>query len=176
MLATHGLGCEAPTSGVKSTVVVRIDNDAMASELGVGESDGTSTPLSAGTLRLMAVEAEILPLVLGGESLPLDLGRSRRLFTRAQKLAVVERDGGCSWCHAPPSYCEVHHIRWWDRDVGRTDLENALLLCAACHHRIHYDDWRIEITDGRVWFTPPRGIDPTQTPRLGGKAHLALAG
>lgn len=174
MLALHGLGCDASSSGVKTTVVVRVDAAELEAELGVGECDQVPGPISVSELRAMAVDARILPVVMGGPTVPLELGRARRLFTEEQKLALVERDGGCAWCHAPPSWCHGHHITWWRRDGGRTDLRNGVLLCTACHHRVHDQGWTIEVKDGQVWFTLPRSIDPTGTPRLGGKAHLAL--
>ncbi len=174
-LARHGMACDEPTSGVSTTMVVRIGIDELRTGTGLGDSDNLTAPLSAGALRAMAADAEIIPMVLGSDSEILDQGRARRLFTRAQRLALVERDGGCAMCHAPPSYCEAHHIRWWDRHLGETNLDNGVLLCTACHHRVHRDGWQIETADGQVWITAPPSVDPSQTPRLGGQARLRLA-
>ena len=73
----------------------------------------------------------------------------------------------------------VHHLRWWARDRGRTDLANAIALCIACHHRIHDDGWDIHIdgngTRAKVWFIPPPWLDPDRSPRLGGNARYNLA-
>ncbi|MFV0632910.1 DUF222 domain-containing protein [Demequina sp.] len=171
MLAQHGMGCAAPTSGVKAAVVLRADFADIEAGIGVGECDQLSGPIAIETLRAMAVDACVIPVVMGGASLPLDVGRAQRLFTPAQRIALAERDGGCSWCHAPPSYCEAHHIRWWSKG-GTSDLSNGVLLCTACHHRIHNDGWEVAVVAGEVWFTPPQGVDPTRTPRIGGKAHL----
>lgn len=175
-LARHGMACDEPTSGVSTTAVVRIGLDELRKGTGLGESDNLAAPLSAGAIRAMAADAEIIPMVLGADSEALDIGRARRLFTRAQRLALVERDGGCAMCHAPPSYCEAHHIRWWDRHLGKTDLDNGVLLCTACHHRVHRDGWHIELTRGQVWITAPPSVDPSQSPRLGGRARMRLAG
>ncbi|WP_297081596.1 DUF222 domain-containing protein [uncultured Demequina sp.] len=172
MLATHGLDCEQPTAGVKAQIVMRVDAEDLESGVGVGECDQLSGPISVATLRAMAVDAAIIPVVMGSGSLPLDVGRASRLFTPAQRIALLERDGGCSWCHAPPSFCEAHHVRWWHRDSGRSDLRNGVMLCTACHHRMHHQDWRIEVRGDDVWFTPPASVDPHRTPRIGGKAHL----
>ena len=88
----HCLGCaDAPTPVVKTTVVVRIDLDALKSGVGVAQIDGIDQPVSAATARRMAADAELIPVVLGGESVPLDLGRASRLFTRAQRLALQQR-------------------------------------------------------------------------------------
>jgi hypothetical protein len=117
----------------------------------------------------------VIPCVLGGDSEILDWGRERRLYSKSQKLALGERDGGCAGCGLPPHFTKVHHIRWWTRDAGPTDLGNGVLLCESCHHRIHDNGWdvRVEGTGrrGRVWLVPPSYVDPTRTPRLGGRAR-----
>jgi hypothetical protein len=174
-LCQHALDCTQATSGVKTTVVVRMTRAELESGLGLGEVDGTPQPITAGALRRAAADAEIIPAVLGGDSEILDWGRSRRLFTSAQRLALVEREGGCSWCNAPPAWCEAHHIRWWDRDAGPTDLSNGVLLCTRCHHRVHRDGWEIEVRDHVVRFIPPRALDPTRAPRVGGRRRFELA-
>jgi Domain of unknown function (DUF222)/HNH endonuclease len=174
-LCRHALDCDQPTSGVKTTVVVRMTRAELVAGLGVGEVDGMPQPVSASALRQAAADAEIIPVVLGGSSEVLDWGRERRLFTPAQRLALVERDGGCAWCNAPPSWCEAHHIKWWDRDAGPTDLGNGVLLCMRCHHRIHRDGWEITVREGEVWFTPPRSVDPARAPRLGGRERYGIA-
>lgn len=127
----------------------------------------------------MAAGGGVIPWVMGSDSEILDGGREKRLFTRAQRLALVERDGGCAMCGLPPEMTRAHHIRWWQRDAGPTDLSNGVLLCETCHHRIHDNDWEIRI-DGtgltaRVWFTPPRYVDPARTPRLGGRTRFDIA-
>lgn len=73
----------------------------------------------------------------------------------------------------------MHHIRWWARHNGRTDLDNGILLWVACHHRIHDDGWEMSIdgvgVDARVWFIPPPWIDPNRTPRAGARHRYALS-
>jgi Ni,Fe-hydrogenase I small subunit len=93
------------------------------------------------------------------------------LFSRAQKLALAERDGGCAWmgCPHPPSYTEAHHIRWWDAHSGPTDLDNGVLLCSSHHHRIHDTGWQIEVRENVPYFIPPPHIDPHRRPRAGGR-------
>ncbi|WP_062385065.1 HNH endonuclease [Demequina iriomotensis] len=174
-LARHGSRCDAPGTGVSTTVVVRLSEEALGTGLGLGECDQLSTPLTAGQLRRMAVDAEVIPAVLGGESLPLDLGRGRRYFTRAQRIALVERDGGCAFCHAPAAWCDAHHVDEWKAKRGRTDLDRGVLLCTRCHHRIHDDGWEVKVTRDRVWFVPPPDVDLAREPRLGGRGALELA-
>ncbi|WP_173922486.1 HNH endonuclease signature motif containing protein [Agromyces sp. Marseille-P2726] len=175
-LARHCLGCTvAPAPAAKTTVIVRMDLDALSSRLGVATVDGIDQPIAASTARRLCADAELIPVVLGGGGLPLDLGRSARLFTRAQRLALAERDGGCASCGQNIAYVDAHHIRWWERHLGRTDLSNGVLLCSFCHHMIHRDGWQITASPGEVWFIPPPHVDPHQKPRLGGRARFELS-
>lgn len=179
-LCAHALGCEsgAPALG-GATVVVRVDLADLMAGTGSGTVDGCDQPVSIGAVRRMAASGGVIPCVLGADSEILDWGREKRFFTRAQRLALVERDGGCAMCALPPGMTKAHHIDWWVRDNGRTDLDRGVLLCESCHHRVHDNGWEIRI-DGkgiaaRVWFIPPPHVDPDRTPRLGGLARYTLA-
>ncbi len=174
-LCRHALDCTHATTGVKTTVIIRMNHTDLEAGVGVGEIDGLPQPVSVKALRQAAVDAQVIPVLLGGPSDILDWGRKRRLFTESQRLALVERDGGCAWCNAPPSWCYAHHIRWWERDAGSTDLSNGVLLCTACHTRLHRDGWDIEVKDQVVHFIPPPSIDPARTSRPGGRERFSIA-
>lgn len=179
-LCEHALGCDRtdlPLQG--ATVVVRIDHEALVTDTGFATIDGITAPISVTTARRMAASGEIISCVLDDTGQILDWGRTRRLFSRSQRLALLEGDGGCAMCGAPPGQVKVHHIRWWARDAGPTDLANGVCLCESCHHRIHDNGWEIRI-DGtgvraKVWFLPPPHVDPARTPRLGGRARYDYA-
>lgn len=179
IIAAHLLGCERDTPIGGATVVVRMSLADLESGRGSAIIDGLDQPVSAATARRMAASGSVIPCVLGGDSEILDWGRRRRLFTPAQKLALTERDGGCAMCGLPPGMTKVHHLRWWARDSGSTDLSNGVLLCETCHHRVHDNGWEIRIlgtgVDAEVWFIPPALVDPSRTPRLGGRRRFAVA-
>jgi hypothetical protein len=172
----HLATCTTPNGNGKPpvTVLVRIDLNTLQTGVGTGQIDGVPSPVSAGTVRRMAADAHLIPIVLGTDSEVLDLGRTHRLFNRAQKLALAERDGGCAWtgCPHPPSYTEAHHIHWWDSDHGPTDLNNGILLCSSHHHRVHHDEWEIQVRENVPYFIPPAHIDPHRRPRPGGRTRL----
>ncbi|TFV93956.1 DUF222 domain-containing protein, partial [Leifsonia flava] len=77
-IALHVIGCEETTIDATTTVVVRMDVEDLADPDSVGAAtiDGIAQPISAATARCLAASAGIIPLVLGGDSVPLDLGRS----------------------------------------------------------------------------------------------------
>ena len=179
-LCAHALGCENDAPALAGAiVVVRVELKDRADGTGYATIDGSDLPLSIGAARQLAASGGVIPCVLGTDSEVLDCGRRLRFFTTAQRLALAERDGGCAMCGLPPSMTRAHHIRWWRRDAGPTNLENGILLCESCHHRIHDNDWEIRIEGkgrrSRVWFIPPPHVDPLRTPRLGGRARYDLA-
>lgn len=173
-LCRHALGCkETRRSGIRTTIVVRMGERTMETGQGLGSIDGTQQPVSAGQLRRLAGDAGLVPEVLGGDGVVLDLGRTARLFTEAQRIAMLERDGGCAKCHAPPEHCEAHHIRWWDKG-GDSDIANGVMLCTRCHHDIHRYGWEIVVHANRVSFIPPPSVDPERRPRPGGRDAIEL--
>ncbi|MGO4589064.1 DUF222 domain-containing protein [Paenarthrobacter sp. 2TAF44] len=132
-------------------------------------SSGTATfvgPMHPNTIRKIACDADILPVLLGTDSRVLDIGRTTRIFPPHIRKAITARDGGCAFpdCTMPAPWCEAHHITYWSHG-GTTGTENGTLLCSHHHHVIHKENWRIDITTGVPWFIPPPHIDPKQTPR-----------
>jgi hypothetical protein len=106
----------------------------------------SGAPVAMSQLARLLCDAEVSRVVISAPSQPLDVGRSHRVYTAAQRRAVIVRDRACAWngCDVPAAFCEVHHIRWWDRDRGLTDLENGVLLCSHHHHTVHRLDLAIE--------------------------------
>ncbi|MDR7253167.1 hypothetical protein J2X46_002152 [Nocardioides sp. BE266] len=141
------------TAGVNATVVVTMTLEQLLGEHATALLDDGSR-MSAGQARRLACEAGIIPVVLDGHSIPLDLGRSRRLFTKAQRIALGLRDGGCTarGCETTASGCHAHHDDPWSRG-GLTDLAKGRLLCPR-HHRLAHDS-RYAMTvhaDNKVTF------------------------
>jgi hypothetical protein len=130
------------TNGNAATIVTHIDLDVLVSGVGAATLDG-GVRIGAGEIRRLACEASILPLVLGGDSVPLDLGRGQRLHSHHQRIALSASHDTCAvgGCERPFSWCEIHHHRLsWSKN-GRTDLDNGLPLCGYHHRRAHDDRW-----------------------------------
>jgi hypothetical protein len=106
--------------------------------------DGTVVPASE-TARILC-DCEVTRIAMSAEGVPLDLGRTKRLYTGSHRRAVIARDRGCAWpgCERHVRWTEIHHIRWWDRDGGETSIENAAALCSFHHHVVHARDLTLE--------------------------------
>jgi hypothetical protein len=114
--------------GTPTSVVVTITLEDLLAKAGLAEtSDGSQ--LSADQLLRIADEAEIWPTIINQHSVPLAVGRTRRIASTGQTMALHIRDGGCSFpgCTHPTSYCDRHHILDWIHG-GPTDLDNLTLL------------------------------------------------
>ncbi|WP_300387362.1 HNH endonuclease signature motif containing protein [uncultured Nocardioides sp.] len=129
---------DLPTvGGVGATVVVTMTIDSLMGGLAAAALD-TGEVISAGAARRLACEAGVIPMVLGGKSEVLDVGRRRRFHTKAQRLAIAQRDKTCvvGGCDAPPSRCHVHHVIPWS-EGGSTSVKDGRLYCSAHHAMVH---------------------------------------
>ena len=87
----------------------------------------------------------------------LDLGRTQRLPNRAQRRALMARDGGCRFPGCPERrYVEAHHVRHWI-DGGPTDLANLVLLCWRHHHAVHEGGYSMALAAGALTVWRPDG-------------------
>ncbi|WP_052273754.1 HNH endonuclease signature motif containing protein [Arthrobacter sp. L77] len=162
-LSTGGLPA---TGGHRPQVMVTIDYQDLMGETERAGDAIFSGQISARNIRRLACDADIVPLVLGGDGQVLDLGRAQRLFPPHLRRALVARDKGCAFpdCFIPASWCEAHHLTPWSQG-GATSINNGVLLCSRHHHVIHEDSWTVESRGGIPWFTPPAHRRRTGTPR-----------
>ena len=139
-----GEGGEGGAKGRREpTVVVGIQlADLQAGRDGTAYGTG---PISAETARKLACECAIIPIVLGSNSVVLDMGRKTRLATSHQRLALATRyDNHCTvpGCDRPFEWCHIHHIDHWEHG-GPTNLDNLIPVCSRHHTQIH--DRRLQI-------------------------------
>jgi hypothetical protein len=153
----------ASRSGSKPHITVTIDFNDLKDGIATGRLT-YGDPVSAGTIRRLACDAQILPIVLGSESQPLDVGTTVRLATGPMRKALIARDKGCVCCGAPPLYCDAHHVISWI-DGGETKITNLVLLCKRCHRDLHSGHWDIRIINGTVHVTRPTWATPERIPR-----------
>ena len=154
-----GAGLLPECHGVSPRVSVTIELESLRSQSGLGVTE-TGEDLSAGAVRRMACDAEIIPVVLGTDSMVLDVGHTQRLVTPAIWRALVARDRHCRFPHCcrPPVMTHAHHLVHW-ADGGPTSLQNLILLCGHHHRLVHAGPWGIRRAGPDLFaFDPPPGV------------------
>jgi hypothetical protein len=154
---------DAPVhGGIKPHLNVILDHTILTKGLGTATLD-CGTAINAHAIRTLACDANLIPMVLNTEGVPLDVGREHRQVTKEQRTALVARDRGCAFpgCHLPARWTDAHHIHHW-MDGGRTDLANMVLLCRRHHRIVHGTEWSIQVVDGIPYFKPPKWVDYEQ--------------
>jgi hypothetical protein len=137
-----------------ATIVVTLDHTVLQGALKTAGLD-TGHTLTAGEARRLACNAGLIPAVLGGRSVALDLGRESRLFSEAQRIATGLQHSACAadGCERPYAWCELHHRKPWSKG-GRTDLNNAIPLCHRHHRWIHDTAFNHQkMPDGSIRFS-----------------------
>ncbi len=99
--------------------------------------------LDVDTLRMLACDCSVSRIVFGPDSEALDIGRKTRVWTAAQRRAIIARDRHCTWpdCEVRPEWCDIHHVDHW-ADGGPTSVEKGKLLCRFHHTCEHAEDRR----------------------------------
>ena len=143
----------ASSSGRRAEVLVIIDKDTLFDDLHENSvcEWGHGEPISVAEARRIACEAGIYPVVLGGGSEILDLGRGRRLADRNQRrtLRTVYRTCAHSCCSTPFDECAVHHADGWIGG-GPTDIANLFPICPRHHGEAHTNGWTYHLDEDRT--------------------------
>jgi hypothetical protein len=121
------------------------DGPAIPCEISVVvEADGSGRieggpALDVDTVERLACDAAIVPVRVDGDGEVLNLGRRSRHPNAAQRRAMARRDGGrCQFPGCPVTrYTHAHHVDWWERDKGETNLDVLVTLCRFHHRLVH---------------------------------------
>ncbi len=148
-----------PTGGSRGSLVVHVDLATLTEGRHtepLSETDsGVAVPVE--TMRRVACDADIIPVVLDGEGVVLDHGRAKRLATAEQRAAIEAMQATRSHpdCTVTIDDCRIHHLRPWHRG-GRTDLADLAPVCEPHHHLVHEGGWTPTMTPDRVatWTRP----------------------
>jgi Domain of unknown function (DUF222)/HNH endonuclease len=149
-LCRHGLAETRPGPVVDITLVINPDDGTVRAPDGDRVDPRTCSHLFCDP---------ILHALVIRPSEPLDLKRSVRFATPHQRRVLAIRDRGCRFpgCGAPPSWCDAHHITYWDRR-GDTDISNLVLLCRRHHGVTHRHGWTLTThPNGDLTWTTPTG-------------------
>ncbi len=114
-------------------------------------------PVARTVMERFCCGARLGRILMDGKSVILDQGRRTPSVTPEQRRALAHRDRGCVFpgCDRPPSWTDAHHVEFWVRDDGPTDLDNLVLLCRRHHVLCHEGRWTLTATPTAP--SPPSG-------------------
>jgi hypothetical protein len=116
-----------------------------------------SLPISSKTVERLACDCSITRILLGSDSMVIDVGRAKRVVSGPSRKALNARDGHCTWtgCERPATWTSAHHLVHWIHG-GAGDLPNLTLLCYRHHWMVHEGNWQlVRSDDGRILTIPP---------------------
>ena len=149
---------ERPTvGGERPHVAVTVDLESLLERVGRRSELADTGPVTPETARRIACDAEIIRVITGPGSEPLEVGRKTKVVPPGLRRAISVRDRGCRFpgCGRPPGWCDAHHVRHW-ADGGETSLSNLVLLCRS-HHRAIHRGFGVRMVDGEPMFSRPDG-------------------
>ncbi len=141
-----------------------IDESGSASELAGDLERGGLIDIE--TVRRIACDATIVVAVDDDVGHTMYEGRTRRTPTPTQRREAWRRDRCCRFpgC-ANAVFADVHHLKWWKRDAGTTDLLNLCVLCDHHHDLIHKHGWVLSGNPNEeLTFVAPTGRVMTSRP------------
>ena len=156
---------ELVESGAPAQVIITMTADQLTDRTGWAETS-LGQLISPSEALQLADESIVNLLVQQANGAVLAQGRTSRLASRRQTLALIARDKGCSFpdCDRPPEWTQRHHVISW-ADGGKTDVDNLTLVCGRHHREFEPAGWQCVMAEGLPWWIPPKWIDPQQRPR-----------
>jgi hypothetical protein len=136
------------------------DDVALAGEL---EKRGL---VDAEVMRRLACDASLVVALDDDVGHTMYEGRAKRVPTATQRREIWRRDRHCRFPGCTNAiFVNPHHLRWWKRDRGPTDLFNLALLCEHHHHLVHTNGWTVSgDASAELSFVGPSGRVMTSRP------------
>ena len=159
ILRQYEEGEQAANGGAASVVVSITLDDLAQADANTFFQTNVGVELNAFDLVRLGMEgtSDFVLTIDGLSGVPLHLGRSKRLVSVGQRIAMFAVQGVCAWagCTTAMSECEAHHIISWLR-YGTTDIENLTGLCPT-HHRCNNDHRDGSFNKGYMDYDPDTG-------------------
>ena len=150
---------QARNGGAASVVVAITLDDLAQADADTLFQTNVGVELNAFDLVRLGMDGttDFILTVDGVTGVPLHLGRSKRLASVGQRIAMFAIQGVCSWagCTTAMSECEAHHIISWLR-YGNTDIDNLTGLCPT-HHKCNNDHRDGSFNKGYMDYDPDTG-------------------
>jgi hypothetical protein len=163
VLASGDLGRH---NGLPCTMIVSTTLKELESGRGHAvTAGGTLLPMST-VIRLASMSYHYLSVFDHHTSMPLYLGRAKRIATPGQRIVLHAKDRGCTkpGCTVPGYGCQVHHAEMDWGNGGLTNIDDLTLACKAHNLLVKPGGWRTrKRRDGTTEWIPPPHLDTGQS-------------
>jgi hypothetical protein len=152
-------------NGLPATIIIRTTLQDLESRAGVGVTGGGTVMPIRDVIRLAANAVHYLAVFDKATGSALDLFRSRRTASLAQRIMLIARDGGCTkpGCTVPAYGSQVHHAACDWADDGQTNVDELGLACGPDNRAVGPEGWTTRINaQNDVEWIPPARLDTGQ--------------
>ncbi len=156
-------------NGLPVSVIIRTTLQDLESRAGVGVTGGGTRLPIADVIKMAGHANHYLAVFDGATGSALDLFRTRRVASPAQRIMLIARDGGCTkpGCTIGAYGCQVHHVTADWAHGGNTNVDHMGLACPPDNRSVDNDDddgWSTHMSPRcDVEWTPPPHLDTGQT-------------
>jgi hypothetical protein len=154
----------------RTELVVTIDARTLVDgeHAGTVADVGIDVDLPVETIRRFACDADVfVPVLSAANGINLYLGRDERVATPQQRRLLRVMYATCMMpgCTVPFDDCQIHHVDFYGRDFGLTDIDRMGPLCHRHHRDVHEGGIKLSLDDHRnLTITHPNGITNTHPP------------
>jgi hypothetical protein len=151
-------GGEALNGGERQQIVVHVDAETLRDSVAGRCEIEEGSALPAETVRRLACDCSVVPIVENEQGEPLNVGRRTRSIPPAIRRALNARDRGCRFPGCTHTrYVDAHHVHHWARG-GETKASNLVTLCRFHHRKVHEGGVVVQtLEDGAFRFVRPDG-------------------
>jgi hypothetical protein len=152
-------------NGLPVSVIIRTTLQDLESAAGVGVTGGgTRLPIND-VLRMAAHAHHYLAVFDRATGSALELLRTKRIASAAQRIMLIAREGGCTkpGCTIGAYGCQVHHVSADWVDGGNTNVNDLGLACGPDNRSVSDGGWATQMNDRcDVEWIPPPPLDTGQ--------------
>jgi len=157
LLHVMEVGALPTRGGQRVHLQVSASFDTVKANLGAPAADlEFSLPVSGQKVRRWSCDCSLTRILLNSDSIPIDVGREKRIVPGATRKAVNQVCPGCGYpgCDRTASWTQAHHIQHWING-GPSDVRNIVPLCFRHHVLVHEGGWTIVKNEAGLVFVPP---------------------
>lgn len=152
-------------NGLPVSIIIRTTLQDLESRAGVGKTGGGTVVPIEDVIRMAGHSNQSLAVFDGVTGEAMNLYRTKRTASPAQRIMLAARDGGCTKpsCTVGTYGCQVHHATADWADNGNTNVDEMALACPPDNRMVGPNGYTTTMNDRHeVEWIPPEGLDTGQ--------------